>query len=171
MTLAKNYALLFSGGECTSLHCLSMQGPARVADTDMLALVLNRRAGFGDSDSMWSTFYELSAQGICDSMTDPAQKEYFTSDYKQGFKDAWKWLQSRDRGAPSSQLQSSARAVESCISDLIKPVTEALLKHAKASVLPLNPVLAKTPFLSGHQPGFVDFIAYGRCASLFRACM
>ncbi|GJN87242.1 hypothetical protein Rhopal_000187-T1 [Rhodotorula paludigena] len=103
MTLAKNYALLFSGG-------------------------------FGDSDSMWSTFYELSAQGICDSMTDPMQKEYFTSDYKQGFKDAWKWLQSRDR------------------------------------VLPLNPVLAKTPFLSGHQPGFVDFIAYGRYHMMRSAC-
>lgn len=54
--------------------------------------------GLGSSDSQWSTFFELAAEGIVASMKDPKEQEYFTSDAKLGIKDGWKWITSLDKG-------------------------------------------------------------------------
>ncbi|KAJ8295794.1 Beta-etherase [Rhodotorula toruloides] len=104
--------------------------------------------GFGSSDAQWSTFFEISAQGIYDLMpgteeTNP-NKAYFRSDYKLGMKGAWEWLQSLDR--------------------------ETLISHAQASLIPLDKILSKTPFLSGNNPGFADYVAFGRYYMMRCAC-
>ncbi|GAA6062708.1 hypothetical protein JCM10212_002259 [Sporobolomyces blumeae] len=91
-------------------------------------------AGFGDSDSQWSTFFELCAEPLRKTM-DEATAEYFASDAKNG-PGAWASIMSKDH--------------------------DTLVEHAKASILPLGSTLARSKFLAGDEPGFVDYVAYGR---------
>ncbi|BGP14343.1 hypothetical protein JCM10213_004470 [Rhodosporidiobolus nylandii] len=106
--------------------------------------------GYGDSDSQWSTFFELSAEGIAGLMPDlesgvqNPNRLYFTSDAKLGGKDAYKKL----------------LALE----------TEPLVKHATSCLLPLEAVLGTSPFLTGEHPGFADYIVYGRYHMMRAAC-
>ncbi|GAA6009381.1 hypothetical protein JCM11491_004300 [Sporobolomyces phaffii] len=90
--------------------------------------------GFGSSDSEWSTFVELAAEPLRKLM-DPDVAEYFSSDAKNG-EGAWASLLAKDQGA--------------------------MLSHAKSSLLPLDSTLARTDFLSGSNPGYIDYVAYGR---------
>ncbi|GAA5982681.1 hypothetical protein JCM11641_002334 [Rhodosporidiobolus odoratus] len=106
------------------------------------AVLINK--GLGDSDSQWAPFFELSAQGIADLMHDSAEREYFTSDYKLGAKDAWKTITSLNKAA--------------------------LTAHAKAALFPLNEVLATSPYMAGQHPGFVDYVVYGRYHMMRAAC-
>ncbi|GAA5975840.1 hypothetical protein JCM10908_005297 [Rhodotorula pacifica] len=97
----------------------------------------------------WTPFYELSAVGIDALMpgtveTNP-DKEYFRSDYKQRATGAWQRLSTLDKG----------------------PV----LERAQKSVLPFEKVLASSPFLSGQNPGFADYVIYARYAMMRAACV
>ncbi|CEQ41920.1 SPOSA6832_03682 [Sporobolomyces salmonicolor] len=101
--------------------------------------------GFGSSDAQWSTFFELSAPGMAALMEEGSETDkephlqdwnYFVSDAKLGMKDGYKTLTSLDK--------------------------KALAAHAKASLLPLEAVLKRTPFLAGEHPGFIDYVAIGR---------
>ncbi|GAA5839813.1 hypothetical protein JCM11251_001222 [Rhodosporidiobolus azoricus] len=106
--------------------------------------------GYGDSDSQWSPFFELAAEGIAGLMPDEEPGEpnpsrlYYQSDEKLGMKNAWKTLMSLDKAAMTSQ--------------------------AKASLAPLEGVLAGSPFLSGQRPGFADYVVYGRYHMMRAAC-
>ncbi|GAA5887244.1 hypothetical protein JCM6882_002461 [Rhodosporidiobolus microsporus] len=112
------------------------------------AVLVNK--GYGDSDSQWSPFFELSAEGIAGLMPDESPGEpnqtrlYYQSDAKLGMKDAWKTLMSLDKNAMTGQ--------------------------AKASVTPLEGVLADSPFLTGQHPGFADYVVYGRYHMMRSAC-
>lgn len=45
---------------------------------------------------------------------------------------------------------------------LTRSLTETLISHAQASLLPLDKIFSKTPFLAGNNPGFADYVAFGR---------
>ncbi|SCV71262.1 BQ2448_2850 [Microbotryum intermedium] len=109
--------------------------------------------GFGSSDAQWSTFFELSAEALarlCILGTPKTQTRFvivdgvfergwFQSDAKLGMQDGWKFLTSTPQ--------------------------ETLVSRAKASLLPLEALLTDRghSFLaSKDQPGFVDYVAYGR---------
>jgi hypothetical protein len=83
-------------------------------------------------------------------------KAYFRSDFKLGKKNAWAWLQSLDRGKqpflPDAGIDLG----------LILALADTLISHAQASLIPINKILSKTPYLSGHNPGFADYVAFGR---------
>ncbi|GAA6000425.1 hypothetical protein JCM10207_008006 [Rhodosporidiobolus poonsookiae] len=92
-------------------------------------------AGFGDSDPQWSTFFELVVRQLAD-LFEGEDQEYFKSDKKLG-PNGWATFTSLDP-AP-------------------------LIARAQASILPLEHVLSSSAFLTGQKnPGFVDFVAYGR---------
>ncbi|GAA5887211.1 hypothetical protein JCM16303_007378 [Sporobolomyces ruberrimus] len=90
--------------------------------------------GFGSSDSEWSTFVELASEPLRQLM-DPEVAEYFSSDSKNG-DGAWAAMLAKDH--------------------------DSLVSHAKASLLPLDSTLARTDYLTGNSPGYVDYVAYGR---------
>ncbi|GAA5841152.1 hypothetical protein JCM5353_008980 [Sporobolomyces roseus] len=90
--------------------------------------------GFGSSDSQWSTFVELGAEPLRQLM-DPEVAAYFSSDKKNG-EGAWASMLAQDK--------------------------DSLISHAKASLLPLDSTLSRTKFLAGNNPGYVDYVAYGR---------
>ncbi|GAA5946490.1 hypothetical protein JCM3765_000265 [Sporobolomyces pararoseus] len=90
--------------------------------------------GFGSSDSQWSTFIELAAEPLRQLM-EPEVAEYFSSDAKNG-KGAWAAMLAKNQND--------------------------LLEHAKSSLLPLDSTLSRTEYLTGNNPGYVDYIAYGR---------
>jgi hypothetical protein len=73
----------------------------------------------------------------------------------------------RDQGEllPVKWIQHSSghRSVTSPAESLTQSLfADELIKHAKASLLPLNSTLERTDYLTGYHPGFVDYIAYGR---------
>ncbi|GAA5906163.1 glutathione S-transferase family protein [Sporobolomyces salmoneus] len=90
--------------------------------------------GFGSSDSQWSTFVELAAEPLRKLM-EPEVAEYFSSDAKNGT-GAWDALRAKDQNE--------------------------MLQHAKSSLLPLDSTLSRTHYLAGNNPGYVDYVAYGR---------
>ncbi|GAA6034894.1 hypothetical protein JCM8097_009355 [Rhodosporidiobolus ruineniae] len=106
--------------------------------------------GFGNSDSQWTTFLELSLPGIAASMPDlepgvpNPNRVYFTSDEKLGMKDAWATFTSLDR--------------------------PTLIERGKACLLPLDLILSSSQYLSGNHPGFVDYIVYGRYHMMRATC-
>ncbi|GAA5909436.1 hypothetical protein JCM5296_000570 [Sporobolomyces johnsonii] len=111
--------------------------PASPAFTFAKNAALLFTEGFGNSDSQWSSFFELSASGMAALMEEGSDdRNYFVSDAKLGMKDAYKTITSLDK--------------------------TALTAHAKASLLPLEAVLKRTPFLAGEHPGFIDYVAIGR---------
>ncbi|KAI5480213.1 Glutathione S-transferase domain containing protein [Pseudohyphozyma bogoriensis] len=93
-------------------------------------------SGYGDSDSMWTTWWELSCAGLADLHTDPEVNAYFKSDEKQGGKGEFARICALER--------------------------EPLIVRAKASLTPLSAATSSSPFLAGDAPGFVDYIVYGR---------
>ncbi|GAA5994133.1 hypothetical protein JCM5350_000575 [Sporobolomyces pararoseus] len=90
--------------------------------------------GFGSSDSQWSTFVELASEPLRQLM-EPEVAEYFSSDAKNG-QGAWAAMLAKDQNN--------------------------LLEHAKSSLFPLDSTLSRTDYLTGNNPGYVDYIAYGR---------
>ncbi|BGP14358.1 hypothetical protein JCM10213_004485 [Rhodosporidiobolus nylandii] len=103
-----------------------------LANAKNLARLLSE--GFGSSDAMWTTFFELAAPSLVDLVQDE-DKEYFCSDLRFG-KDGWQRLMAADK--------------------------DALMERAKASLLPVNALLQTSPFICGSHPGFADYVVYGR---------
>ncbi|SCZ98238.1 BZ3500_MvSof-1268-A1-R1_Chr3-2g06240 [Microbotryum saponariae] len=101
-------------------------------------------SGFGSSDAQWSTFFEISAELLAalypgDAEDTNTERGWFKSDAKLGMKDGWKFLTSTPQ--------------------------ETLVSRAKASLLPLEALLTDrghSYLASKDQPGFVDYVAYGR---------
>ncbi|KAI8614110.1 hypothetical protein BC830DRAFT_1169685 [Chytriomyces sp. MP71] len=97
--------------------------------------------GLGDSDSEWAVWLELSVPGIAARVTKGDKNwEYFSSELKWG------------PGGLDGVLQK-AKAGD-------------LITRAKHNVLPFVTVLKERPgeFLQGPQPGFADFVVFGRYA-------
>ncbi|KAI9347026.1 hypothetical protein BDR26DRAFT_931795 [Obelidium mucronatum] len=102
--------------------------------------------GLGDSDSEWAVWLELSLDGMQSRVVEGPNRDYFLSDQKWG-KDGFKQMSK-------------------------KRENEDLVRRAKNSVMPLVASLKERPgeFLQGQEPGFVDFVVFGRYAMCRNNC-
>ncbi|KAJ3073764.1 hypothetical protein HDU98_000755 [Podochytrium sp. JEL0797] len=102
--------------------------------------------GLGDSDSQWAVWLELALPSMADRVTPGPNRDYFTSDAKWG---------------PNGfqNMISSATPAET-------------LARAKWNVWPIVQALKERPgeFLQGQEPGFVDYVVFGRYAMCRNCC-
>ncbi|KAI8839757.1 hypothetical protein BJ741DRAFT_598592 [Chytriomyces cf. hyalinus JEL632] len=112
--------------------------PAAVLVGKQYARFIN--AGLGDSDPQWAVWLELSVADLAARIPqDSKYRKYFTSDAKWGETNGFEKMVKRTRD-------------------------EDLVGRAKLNVLPLVAALKSQPFLQGSEPGFVDYVVFGRYA-------
>ncbi|KAJ3052620.1 hypothetical protein HDU99_008138, partial [Rhizoclosmatium hyalinum] len=96
--------------------------------------------GLGDSDPEWAVWLDIIVDDIQKRVVPGPNRDYFVSDAKWG---------------PDGLKKMLARKEE-----------QDLLTRVKANVLPLIASLKNRPgeFLQGEEPGFVDYVVFGRYA-------
>ncbi|KAI9352974.1 hypothetical protein DFJ73DRAFT_795499 [Zopfochytrium polystomum] len=96
--------------------------------------------GLGNSDPQWGVWYDLIFPDMQARLEPGANRDYFVSDARLG---------------PGAYAAAMAR-----------PGKEDLVARAKASLAPVRLALAERPgeFLQGPEPGFADFVLFGRYA-------
>ncbi|KAI8807071.1 hypothetical protein BJ742DRAFT_814322 [Cladochytrium replicatum] len=96
--------------------------------------------GLGNSDPQWAVWYDIIFPHIVNRIPEGPNKDYFTSEARLG------------AGVFKKQME--------------RPQKEDLVTLAKANVAPIIATLKERPgeFLQGKEPGFVDFVVFGRYA-------
>ncbi|KAJ3208974.1 hypothetical protein HDU83_005297 [Entophlyctis luteolus] len=113
--------------------------PAAIAAGKAYAFMMT--CGLGDSDPEWAVWMHLTAEDLAAKCAPGPLHDYFVSDRKWGGENAFAKFCAVKR-------------------------EQDLVKRAKANLMPLVKTLKNRPgeFLQGVEPGFVDYVVFGRYA-------